>query len=452
MKRFIRALSVLLTGTLLSSAFAFVTQLLVARNIEAEEFGRLAALLAVVNFLTPLSAAGMGWFLLEIYGREGQAGRRWLTSSTKLVAIGCTAGAFFLLAYALYGGRAPVEQRQLAGAACLAILLGQVAVEVASVRFQLEENFGRLAAWQASTQLGRLLVLVVLIGVGGGGLKGILLGYAVVGVATAGLGLFLMAQLRRDRVTLKGHNSAPPAATPDAVVAGEPSLGETARRATPFALVTMFYVLFFQGVIVTLDWLQGGTAAASYSAAFLILSALLLLPGVIYTKLLAARLYRWARHDAKTFAAAFHVGVVAMLALGILLLVGTVIAAPTLLPLLFGERYQAAVPVLLLLSLTIPLRCVQSVYSSLFTSPSDTVRKAWYLAAAAVTSVAGSLALVPPLGVNGAALAALLAECVLLVLHVIGTWRHIEAVRVSHTFRPAVLRASVRHLLRNAST
>jgi O-antigen/teichoic acid export membrane protein len=446
MKRFIRALSVLLTGTLLSSGFSFVTQLLVARNVEAEQFGRLAALLAVVNFLTPLSAAGMGWFLLEVYGREGQAARRWLAPSAKLVSIGCVVGALLLLAYAFYGGRAPVEQRHLAGAACLAILLGQVAVEVAAVRFQLEENFTRLASWQASTQLGRLLVLIVLIGIGGEGLRGILLGYAIVGVATAVLGLSLMAQLRTDRVTLKGHASAPPAAT------GAPSFAETARRATPFALVTMFYVLFFQGVLVTLDWLEGGAAAASYNAAFLILSALLLLPGVIYTKLLAARLYRWARHDTETFVAAFHVGVIAMLALGILLLAATVIAAPVLIPLLFGERYQAAVPVLLLLSLTIPLRCVQSVYSSLFTSPTDTVRKAWYLAAAAVISVAGSFALVPPLGVRGAALAALLAECVLLVLHVIGTARHIEGVSVSHTFQPAILRSSVRHLLRNAGS
>jgi O-antigen/teichoic acid export membrane protein len=351
-----------------------------------------------------------------------------------------------MLSYVGFGSGLP-GRRSFVGVACVLVLLGQVAVEVGSVRFQLEESFGRLAAWQASTQIGRFGVVIFLIAVGGGGLDGILAGYAAVGACTVGLGLAVMSGLRGGGASLAGHNG-PPSRERAAADLARPTLAATARRAMPFALVTMLYVLFFQGVVVTVEWVAGGVEAAAYSAAFLVVSALFLVPSLLYGKLLAARLYRWAQHDPETFAAAFHVGVVVMLAVGLALMMATLAAAPALIPLLFGERYRAAVPVLLVLALALPLRCVQSVYSSVFTSPAETARKAWYLGAAAVTSVVGSILLLPPFGVKGAAAAALLAEGVLLVAHVVGTARHIPGITVSQTFRPAVLKAAVGHLLR----
>ena len=80
---------------------------------------------------------------------------------------------------------------------------------------------------------------------------------------------------------------------------------DTLSESGPSTLVTVFYLLYFQGTVLVIAWLVGPTAAAECNAAFLIFSALAL----IYVKFLAAKLCRWAEKDRATFAAAFHVGV-----------------------------------------------------------------------------------------------------------------------------------------------
>jgi len=218
--------------------------------------------------------------------------------------------------------------------------------------------------------------------------------------------------------------------------------------------VTMFYVAYFQGGVIVLEWLKGGEAAAQYNAAFLIVSAICLIPNVVYMKLLVAPLCRWAVHNRKVFEATFHLGVVAMGLLGVVFMVATLVAASCLVTLLFGHRYEAAIPALMLLALAIPVRFVQSAFSSLFISPKDTARKACYLGIGALVTAVSSFGLIPALGIEGAALANVFAEVILLVLHVHGTARYIEGVSVRNTVSCATLRSAFAHLLsqaRNAS-
>ena len=84
----------------------------------------------------------------------------------------------------------------------------------------------------------------------------------------------------------------------------------------PFALMTMFYVCYFQGPVAVLEWIKGGTAAGVYNSAFLVISAISLIPTVIYMRLLMPRLCRWAEHERAVFTSAFHVGVPAMALIG----------------------------------------------------------------------------------------------------------------------------------------
>ena len=436
--RSLRVLSVLFTGTLAGSVFAFTTQLLLARLLAPAAFGRLAALLAIVNFFTPVAAAGANWFFLQAFGREGWTAVRWLRPTAMLLALTTSAS---VVAVSLYAWQGP-SGSPLAMAAAIAILLGQVAVELASARLQLTASFGGLALWQVATQTGRLAVVFVVDLLPGAPSSGVLAGYAAVGLATTLGGAWLLKGLCARRLTLAGHGGCPAV-----LMAPVPSVLCTAREAMPFALVTMFYVAYFQGAIVVLEWLNGGEAAATFNAAFLVISAISLIPQVVYMKFLMAPLCRWAVHDRATFSAAFHVGVIAMGGAGLICMLGTLASAAWLMPLLFGPRYAASAPVLAVLALGIPLRFVGSAYGSLFLSPENTVRKARYLGIAALCALVASLALIPALGVQGAAVATVLAEAVLLVLHVRGTARFIDGIAIADSFQLAMVRDSVRHLL-----
>jgi O-antigen/teichoic acid export membrane protein len=443
---FVGVLTVLFSGSLAFSLLAFLTQVLLTRRLPLTDVGIAAALLAFVNFLTPIGTAGVNYFLLQSFGREGSAAIRWLPASVRLCAAAIACSAVAIVAYALTRGSPAITSGWLAMAA-LPILLGQIFVELASARLQLEERYSALSGWQGITQTGRFVVVVAITAVSATSLRGILAGYAMVGIATSVAGVALLRDLWRGRVRLQstGQINAPPPGS----ISVRPNLAAATRQSLPFALMTLFYVLYFQGPIVTLEWLHGGTEAGIYNAAFLIIAAMSLIPTVIYMKFLLPKICRWAEHDRGAFRAAFHVGVPAMLFTGICLMTLILTCGSWGLPIMFGARYAAAVPALMILALSVPVRFVTAVYGSLFIVGPDLIRKVRYLGISAVAGTIASLFLVPSLGVNGAAIATVVAEVTLMFLHIVATARFIDGIDVTQTLRVTTFRASLRHLLQD---
>lgn len=444
--RFLRYVSVLFTGTLISSVFSFATQLVLTRSLTVAQFGRIAALLAVISLVTPIASAGVNWFLLQAFGREGWLAVRWLRPSANLAAITTALGCLIVAAYALHGDN--TAKGNLLLLTSIPILIGQVAVELASCRFQLEGRYEALAVWQATMQTGRLVVAVgVTFAVPFAAFSYSLIGYAVIGTITAAMGLHLLRGLWTGRIQLVGHATPP---SSDACAPNTPSLAATVAETTPFALMTIFYLAYFQGGVIILEWLRGGSAAAIYNAAFLVIAAIFLIPNVIYMRLLIAPLCRWAEHDRASFEAALRVGVAAMALLGTGLAVVISVGAGWLVPLLFGAKYTATVLILQILSVSIPIRFVQSAYSSAFISRQDVVVKVKYLGLSAAAGVVVSLCLIPSFGTVGAAMATVLAETILLGLHIRGVRSVIAGFSLLDATRIATIRSAVRHLSRES--
>lgn len=440
--RFSATLAMLFSGTLAFSALAFLTQVMLTRQLPIAEVGPIAALLAVINFLTPVATAGINYFILQSFGREGWGAVRWLPRCAQLAGLATLLSVLALAGYVLPRANGPADLMFLL-ATSAPILLGQLFVELAAARLQLEGRYGALSGWQGMTQGGRFAVIMAT-AVCGASLPRILGGYAIVGLVSTVAGLALLRDLWRRRIQLAGLGAAP---ADIATSSDPPPFYETARNSLPFALMTMFYVFYFQGPVVILEWLRGGAAAGAYNSAFLIIAAMSLFPTVIYMKFLLPKICRWAEHDRSAFRAAFHVGVPTMLACGLCLMAMVIVAAPMLLPRLFGAHYAAGVPALIILALTIPVRFVQSVYSSLFIRGDEMVRKIRYLGISAAVGGLSCLVLVPAFDLKGAALATLLAEVSLLVLHIDGTARFIEGISVSDTLRIGTFMASLRQLL-----
>jgi O-antigen/teichoic acid export membrane protein len=437
LRRFAGVISMLFTGTLAGSALAFLSQIMLARSLDIAEFGRISALLAVVNFFTPVGNAGVNWFVLRVFGAEGWDAVRWLRPAAWLVALATSASC---LGFALYIGLSEIASGQ-AGVilpAGILILIGQVAVELGSSSFQLEDRYGALAAWQVATQAGRFLVILVAGLCSALSEIGILVGYGV-------LGLALTAIAARSTWALWRKAKA------RAVTSGSARLGQTLVESSPYALITIFYILYFQGTVAIIAWVGGSAAAAEYNAAFLIFSALSLIPNVIYMKFLAAKLCRWAENDRSAFVAAFHLGVPAMALCGgliALLLIGT---AHWIIPLLFGAKYADATTLVVIRAVAVPIGFAQMTYSSLFISRSETARKVLFLGITAAVSVVLNVLLVGTYGVVGGAVTSVIAEAVLLILHMHGAARHIPGVDIAATLRPSTLVTSARLLLQSGA-
>jgi O-antigen/teichoic acid export membrane protein len=434
-------LAALLSGSLGSSLLAFLTQLALTRSLGLADYGRLVALIAVINILQIFAGYGVGWFWLQLFGREGWAGFRWVGPTIRLLAIAAAAGTLLLGAYVFFGGAGSGSERGLVYGLATAVLLGQTLADTTGARLQLEERYLCLAVWQSVTQAGRFLAVLCVLLCGVPDLLHVLGGYAAVGLVTMAVSLLSLNQVRRKRIALIGHARSA-AAPPQRRV----TLMASFTGATPYCFSTVFYLLYSQGVVVIVERVLGPRAAAMYYVAFLIVSATYLLPSVVYMKFLVGKIFRWWEQDRRLFAAAVHVGVVLGALAGLCCMLVVIVAAPLVMPRLFGARYAAAIPILMLLSFAIPIRFAQHAFGSAFFSEENMKRKVWYLGAAALSCLFWSLLLIPPLGVRGAAAASVLAEASLLGFYVWGVVRHVDPVDLRSLLSIAKIRGALAYV------
>jgi O-antigen/teichoic acid export membrane protein len=430
---------IVLCGTGGTALFGFIAQALLARGLRVGDYGHLAALLAVVNVVTPLANCSIGWFWLQVYGEEGRSAVRWILPTVRVSIITTAVSLVLLIVYIALTQNVGVGQITVMSLMLTPVLIGQSLAESTSVRLQLEERYLLFAVWQFLTQLGRVLVVLMVLATGRHDLNLVLWGYAVVGGTIAAISAKSVDGMRRGRVRPAGH----PDNLPVQSLGRIPPLWIIFRDAIPYGLITIFYLLYSQAIVAIVGVILGHEAAAMYNVAFLIVAAIYLIPSVIYTKYLVSKIFRWWVHDREMFAAVFHVGVVTQLALGLIFMFAIMATAHGLVPLLFGQRYVRGVPILLILAFGIPVRFVGHAYGSAFFSKDNVPRKVRYMAVASAVAVIFNLVLQPLLGLAGAAVSAVCAEVALLILYIQGTIRHVGGIDVTSSFRIETIRGAL---------
>lgn len=433
-------IAALLGGAAGNALIAFLTQVALTHGMAIADYGLFAAILAVVGLLAPVAGIASGWFWLELHGREGAAARRWSRAARRLTvwALALCFGGLGLYLWGVCGGRTAGWSGAWS-AACV-MLLAQTAVEAKMVLLQLEERFFVLAAWQVIPQLFRAAAVAALAWLGVLSAPSVLAAYAAAAIVVAALSLPSLRRLTAGLSRLPVH----PVGMPPASFPREPDMLACARAAAPYVLVTLFYLAVTSGIVVLVERVLDPASAAFYNVGYLVYAAVALAPSVIYTKYMAGKLLRWWTHDRAMFVAAFHLGLAAHLALGIVLGTAVWLAAPWMIPRLFGQRYAPAIPVLQTLAFALPLRFAQHGYGSVLFAKEHVMRKVGYMGSGALAGALLVLVLAPRFGIGGAAVAAVLAESVLLILYMYGAIRHVDGIDVAQTFRWSTLTAARR--------
>ncbi|MCY1184259.1 hypothetical protein D9M73_249380 [compost metagenome] len=110
-----------------------------------------------------------------------------------------------------------------------------------------------------------------------------------------------------------------------------------------------------------------------------------------------------------------------MLLFGVLTFVALIFFAPLLTKVVFGESYSAAVEIIRILALCIPLRFLStSIGASLLTN--DNMRnKVKLMGIIAIINIFLNLTLIPKFGLHGAAISTIASETLLLILYSIAS-------------------------------
>lgn len=386
---------------------AFVTQVLLARSLPQAHFGAFMSVMSLVTLAGPLAIFGVAEFWLQRFGREGPKAFRWVRSSIVLV-LACSGT---LVAALVVWGLLDRDDPLLGGLriAFAPIILAQVAMALSVSVLQLQGAYGQLAALQLAPHAGRLLV-AILTGLFGLSALAAASGYALAAVVTVILSLFVIAPFWRGRAVLEGHS-------PAGVRPGRPPrLRHLVAGAAPFLFGSLFYLLGMHlGVVVSAEFLSV-EAAAVFAVPMTLLTAIYLLPRVVYQQYFLAKLHRWSRSDRDAVLIAYRAGTVGMIALGLLLGAVVAVAGRYAIPVVFGAAYRESVPVMAFLALAIPLRFGSASVASLLTSGGLIRRKVLYQGLGSIAYLVTLAIAIPMFGVVGAALATVLSEAILLVL------------------------------------
>jgi glycosyltransferase involved in cell wall biosynthesis/O-antigen/teichoic acid export membrane protein len=437
------AMSLLSASAIGSAAVAFGVQTALARALDAESFGRFAAALAAINIIAPTVGFGLPSLWLQAFGTEGWSALRWMEPSISLIRRTALVSLSAALAWALLGTRDDATGRLIIW--MLPVVLTQGAIELATAKLQIEEQFGFVAAWQAIQHLLRLAFVLVCwkIKVANDVFA---MGFGCIGVFVSIGAWRSVAAVRAGKIALVGHGAKPAARDehdPGYESVEQPGVAHVWKRAAPFGIATLLFFAYGQSGLIIVAHFTTPRDAGAYGVAMTLLQALYLLPSVLFQKLLMPRYHRWAATGDARLAMAFKTGNRWTIVSGVGVAIVASLVAPIAIPLVFGSQYTAAVHTVVLMTACVPLRFLAVSASSVMTAGRFVQVRNGCAAAALVVSVMAGCLLVPSWGLIGAAISAIAGEATWAVLSVACARRLLFGARASASFRDGGNRPAV---------
>jgi len=421
----LKNISFLWSGALGSALFAFLSQVVAARAFSPAEYGLFATAMSTAQLIAPLAGFGVAAFWLQVFGREGWTALRWLPVSFRFIRVSTSLAILTLSIWAVFGPHDVLTRYTLLMFASL--ILSNAVIELMAGKLQLEEKFGQLALWQVSQSLLRLFItLCVAMSLSGCGIIFLSAGYSIVALIIAIFGYAQLRGIMSGRFALRGHSIHASATEKNGLFNDDIGIVKMFGEVWTFGLAGVFFLIYFQSGLVIIKYFEGDLAAGIYNIAFTIIAAIYILPTTVYQKYLLPKLHRWANSDPKLFFLFYRRGSIFMLGIGIALTLAVMPFVSILVPLVFGKKYLAAIPILQILLFAVPLRFMSTSVASALLSRRNMARKVKCMGIAATVNVAVSCILIPSFGIAGAAISTVVCEAILLALFIFTVKRNVQ--------------------------
>jgi O-antigen/teichoic acid export membrane protein len=374
------------TGVLVSLGTASI----LVRHLGVKGFGKYVIVTSLVALVGSLTEAGIVVFGIREYVGRGASERARLMANLlgmrvalSLAGVACAVAFALAIGY----GEALVLGTVIAGGG----LIGQVVTDVLSVSLQAQLLLGRLTAVELVRRV-LILAIVAVLALSGAGLLPLL---AAVPAATA-LAMALMAWLVRAevRIGLRFDWQA---------------WRELLVETLPFAIALSLAGIYFYVTVIMMSLIASETQTGLFGTSFRVTQVALAVPSLLLTAIfpLLTRLEHTSDTDpgasvGKVFTVAAICGVWMSLAMAL--------GADFIIHLIAGSKARGAIPVLRLQGLVFAVSFVSTAAALTLV----TLRRYRPLVVASVAAViidiVLGLALIPPLGARGGALADVLTE------------------------------------------
>lgn len=399
-------------GSITGAALAFATQAMLGRHLGPQEYGVFSNALAQTILLSQLAGFGLQTFWLNVFGSEGWNAQRWIDGSLRFLAFSCTLTVLMFLIWIIFGPND--RSSQLALVLMLPAILGFAAIELTASKLQLEERFLSISIWQISHHTARLIVIFGLFTIFPNGDQLVLAstGYALVAFPLIILTIQEISNMRTRRFLLRGHEI-----THDGTSRlKHPTAFQVSKESWAFGLDAFLYLAYFQCSNILLKYLAGDEASGQFFAAFTIMNAIYLLPIVFYTKFLLSKINRWASHDKPKLLKVFKAGAFSMLIAGTMCTVLVWFGGTFLVSRIYGDHFQNAIPVLLVLALCAPIRFLSTAIGSVLTTGNNMRIRVYIKTVCVPACLILNIVFISRYGAQGAAIATVATELLLLAM------------------------------------
>lgn len=402
------------SGVAAGAFFGFLSQIIAARELGVAEFGLYAAALSWATMFIPLGAFGVGGALLRVYAQGPQVGSSWLRP---LLLFGlrstflATAISALLLALAL-----PSRDSVAIAVGISFVITSGAAVEVAGALAQVRRNFGKFALLQVAqnaVRAGAFGLAVFLVSAELAATRFALLA----GLASLVVSILVLPQILREwKDGAKLHDAG----------RDHPRFRSLLSLTAPFGIGGVLYLIYHQSGIFVLGLVADSEASGAFGAAVVVISAIYLLPAVVFQKFLLPRFHAWAYDNSAALSGAYRAGLLWSLILGIGFATLVFLSSSEIVTVLFGEGFRASEKVLVFLSPCILFRFVSSCAGAVASVKDEMKKKVITMGLVAAINVLLTALLGAEDGASGAAIALLVSECALMVGYLIQANRFIR--------------------------
>ncbi|RKG48342.1 hypothetical protein D7V64_15290 [Acinetobacter cumulans] len=388
----------ILVCSLGAALIAFLTNIVLVRNLSVGEYGVISSQITLLNLLSPCLALGLSTYWLKLFAKEGNSAYRWIEPSKKIIEANIIISIIFLMMYAYFNKHVDFLKFMLLSTYCYALF----SIEISVARSQISQNYKAQALFQLLPHLVRFVLFYIYVIC----FNEFNLEHAIYLYALSSL-IILLFSYRGNKNFLnykvKIEN--------EAVEKNK----ELIKGSIIFWLAGLFYLTYVQSSIYIVNLMSTSVQAGLYSAAFVLIMSTYILPSVIYQKILTPFLHRWAYHDEKKLRLNFKIGSLIMLFLGIILFLFFYIFSEIIIYKFYGDTYKSAVVLLKILSLAIPLRFVSSSMGSVLSTREFMKIKVIILAVAALLNIICNLIFIKYYAAMGAAIVMVLTELFVLI-------------------------------------
>ncbi len=409
-KKALKSLSFLWIGSLVGSGSTFVIYTVLARKIGPESFGLFSSALATITIFSLLAGFGVSKVWLKLFGKEGWAGTRWIKPSLNFVALTLVliSVAVFLLTFLEFHDN--TTRKLLLVLICY--IYGYISVELVCSKLQLEERYKQLAFWQLLPNLLRLIIIgcfyildisLLVIEVG--------YIYAIVGCVFAFLGVYQLYNMSKGKFALKGHKFT------ENSLLKTPKVKEVFKESWPFGLANLFAFVYVQSDIIMVKYIAGDIETGYYNVAYVILTAILIIPTILFGKFLMPKYHRWANHDSDKFYRIFKQSNLIMLIVGSLIMLIVLLLSHFFIPIIFGIEYIPSITLINILSITMPISFLAYGVGATLVTKEHMKLKVKLMGVIACLNIVLNVFMIPKYGAKGAAFSTVISNAILLLIY-----------------------------------